>query len=240
MRTYELEQAGLTDIGNVRAINEDHLLAEGDLFVVADGMGGQGRGEVASRLAVEQIHAAFANDPSEAGLVAAVKLANTAVFEHPDTGESEQKMGTTVAAAALVVDGEHEYLSVVNVGDSRVYHLRAGQLTRLSMDHSQVADLVRSGELSDDEAAVHPERHILTMAVGVSPEVEPFVARTKPQSGDRLLLCSDGLFNELSGSEIAETLSNVDNAEQAATQLVALAKEHGGNDNITAMVIDIS
>ena len=240
MRTYQLEQAGLTDTGNVRAVNEDYLLAEGDLFLVADGMGGHGHGEVASRLAAEHIQAAFATDPTEAGLVTAVKKANTAVYEHPETDSPDAHMGTTVAAVALVVDGDDEYLSVVNVGDSRVYLLRDDQLTRLSMDHSRVAELVRAGALSDDEAAVHPERHILTMAVGVGPEVDPFATRTKPQIGDRVLLCSDGLFNELTGSEIASVLSTVTDAEQATAELVAIAKDHGGNDNITAMVVDIS
>ncbi len=240
MRTYQIEQAGLTDIGNVRSVNEDHLLAEGDLFVVADGMGGHGHGKVASQIAVEEVKAGFESDRSAAGLVAAVRRANATVFERASAGPEGSAMGTTIAAVAMVVEDGVEQLAIVNVGDSRVYLLRSGDLSRLSSDHSRVADLVRAGTLSDEEAAVHPERHILTMAIGTEAEIEPFVARAEPHSGDRLLLCSDGLFNELSGGEITDVLNTVDDPEAAATRLVTAAKEHGGSDNITALVLDIS
>lgn len=240
MRTYQIEQAGLTDIGNVRSVNEDHLLAEGDLFVVADGMGGSGHGEVASQVAVDQVRAGFGSDRSVDGLVAAVRRANAAVFERANAGPEGTSMGTTIAAVAMVVEHDAELLAIVNVGDSRVYLLRSGELSRLSSDHSRVADLVRAGTISDEEAAVHPERHILTMAVGTEAEIEPYVARAEPQSGDRLLLCSDGLFNELSHGEITNALTTIANPEEAATNLVGLAKDHGGNDNITALVVDIS
>ena len=240
MRTYQTEQAGRTDIGNVRSVNEDELLAEGDLFVVADGMGGLGRGEVAAKLAVDTVRTAFADQPTETGLLAAVNAANDAIYERSQADDEEKPLGTTIAAVAVVADGSEERLSVVNVGDSRVYQLRDGELTRLTHDHSHVADLVRSGALSDDEAAIHPERHVLTMALGVGPTIEPHVTSVEPLAGDRLLLCSDGLFNELSGPEITGVLTDVENPERAADQLVGMALEKGGNDNVTVVVVDFS
>ena len=245
MRTYQLDQAGRTDIGNVRSVNEDKLLAEGDLFVVADGMGGQGHGEVAANLAISTIRAEFASQPTEAGLLGAVSAANETVYQQGQAGGSEKPFGTTIAAVAAVANrsdgaGSDEKLAVANVGDSSVYHLRDAKLTQLSHDHSRVADMARSGALSDDEAAVHPNRHILTMALGVGPSVDPHLTTIEPLAGDRLLLCSDGLFNELPGTEIADVLNEVPGADQAADQLVALAKDNGGNDNITVVVININ
>lgn len=240
MRTYEVHPAGLTDIGHVRATNEDHLLAEGDLFVVADGMGGHGGGEIASRVAIETMREVFATDPSAEGLVRAVTEANRAVLARAAEESGNNRMGTTIAAVALVpVDGEQR-LAVVNVGDSRVYLLRQGTMARLTSDHSLVADLVRAGTLTEDEAVSHPERHVLTQAVGVDPEIEPFATEATPESGDRVLLCSDGLFNELRQDEITEVLLTVADTDQAVGTLVAMAKERGGNDNITAVVVDIS
>lgn len=239
MQTYEIKPAGITDIGNVRPTNEDYLLAEGDLFVVADGMGGEGRGEAASRTAVQTIREAFTANPSTTGLTDAVHQANRAVWERSEAEPALHGMGTTIAAVGVVNDDDETRLVIANVGDSRVYLLRAKQLSRLSSDHSLVADLVRSGEISEEEAHSHPERHVLTRAVGVGPETDPYVALTDPAAGDRLLVCSDGLFNELGNDEIADILATVTRPEDAASQLVARAKEHGGNDNITAIVLDI-
>lgn len=255
MRTYEVQPAGVTDIGNVRDNNEDHLLADEGLWVVADGMGGLAAaepgaedldldpsrvssGQLASRIAVEAVREAFAADETAAGLVAAVAAANTAVMERGEA-EPDRWLGTTIAAVALVADGEDASIAVVNVGDSRVYLQRGKRFERLSADHSRVADLVRAGELTEDEAAEHPERHILTQAIGIEAQIEPHINHVSPESGDRILLCSDGLFNELAVEEIADILGSVDGAEQAARHLVDLAKERGGNDNITAVVVNI-
>lgn len=239
MPTYEIHPAGVTDIGNVRAVNEDYLLAEGDLFAVADGMGGLGRGEVASRVAVEALKEAFSTDPTAAGLVEAVRRANRAVWEQSEADPELQGMGTTIAAVALVRDDGEDRLVIVNVGDSRVYLFHQNQLSRLSSDHSLVADLVRSGEITEEEAGEHPERHVLTRAVGIEPEIDPYVSHAIPTSGDRLLLCSDGLFNEVPNDEIVGILSTVTQSDQSAEQLVAAAKDHGGSDNITAVVLDV-
>jgi serine/threonine protein phosphatase PrpC len=238
--SYELRHAGVTDIGNVRATNEDLFLTEGELIAVADGMGGHRGGQIASRLAIEALEETFSADPTADGLVEAVRAANRAVWEQAETDPELHGMGTTIAAAARVTDSGKEQLVVVNVGDSRVYLLRAGRLSRLSSDHSLVADLVRSGAIDETDARTHPERHILTQALGVAPDVEPHVAHADLARGDRLLLCSDGLFSEIGDDEITGTLADVADPHEAADQLVQLAKDHGGNDNITAVVIDIA
>jgi serine/threonine protein phosphatase PrpC len=238
--SYELRHAGVTDIGNVRATNEDLFLAEGKLIAVADGMGGHRGGQVASRLAVERLKEAFTADPSADGLIEAVRAANRAVWEQAEADPALHGMGTTIAAAAWVTESGKEHLAVVNVGDSRIYLLRAGQLSRLSADHSLVADLVRSGDISEADARTHPERHILTQALGVAPDIDPHVTDIGLARGDRLLLCSDGLFNELGDDQITSTLTAVTDPHEAADQLVQRAKDHGGNDNITAVVVDIA
>jgi len=239
MSAYQLRAAGVTDVGNVRPTNQDRLLAEGDLVAVADGMGGHRGGEVASRLAVETLGEAFADDPTTAGLAEAVRRANTAVWEAAAADPALAGMGTTIAAVARVRDEGRERLAVVNVGDSRAYLFHDAHLTRLTSDHSLVAELVRSGELTEEDAREHPQRNILTRAVGVGPEVEPAVAVAEPAPGDRLLLCSDGLFNELADDEITSVLASVPDPALAADELVRLAKDHGGADNITVVVLDV-
>jgi protein phosphatase len=239
MSQYQLRHAGVTDTGHVRPTNQDQLIAEGDLVAVADGMGGHGGGEVASRLAVDALREAFAADPSAPGLVEAVRRANAAVWAHAEAHPDLVGMGTTIAAVARVSVGGDDRLAVVNVGDSRAYLLQDGRLTRLSSDHSLVAELVRAGELSEDEARTHPERHILTLAVGVAPDVEPHAVEAVPTRGDRLLLCSDGLFNELPDDEITAILVAVADPAEAAARLVERANEEGGHDNITAVVLDV-
>ena len=247
MRTYRITQAGRTDIGHVRERNEDSLIGEGDLFAVADGMGGLGRGDVAARLALDELRSAFEAEPTGAGLVAAVRSANRAVHQRnideqdvDEAGpESDLPFGTTIAAVAYVTEEGAERLVVVNVGDSRVYRLRGGRLERLSLDHSKVAELVRAGSLTAAEAADHPERHILTQAIGVRADIEPAVTSAEPQSGDRLLLCSDGLYNEVSEPELLDLLSADDPPDDVAARLIERANERGGRDNITALVLDV-
>lgn len=236
MSNYELRHGGVTDTGNVRAVNQDQLLADGDLVAVADGMGGHRAGEVASRLAVETLRDAFVADPTAEGLVAAVHAANAAVWERSESDLDLRGMGTTLVAVALVGAS----LAVVNVGDSRAYLLQDGRLRRLTSDHSLVAELVRAGQISEDEARTHPRRNILTQVIGAAPELEPYVGEAVPQRGARLLLCSDGLFNELDEPQIAAILAAEPDPTDAAARLVAAAKQAGGTDNITALVLDIA
>lgn len=172
-------------------------------------------------------------------VVESVRQANRAVWEESEANPELGGMGTTIAAVALVAEDGENRLAIVNVGDSRVYLLHDNQLRRLSSDHSLVADLVRSGKITEEDADTHPERHVLTRALGIELETDPYVSHTRPREGDRLLLCSDGLFNELSNDEITMILSTVSQPNEAAEQLVALAKNHGGSDNITAVVLDV-
>jgi len=236
MSSYQLIHAGVTDTGNVRETNQDQLLADGDLVAVADGMGGHRAGEVASRLAIDALRDAFAADPTADGLVAAVHAANRAVWEQSEADPALHGMGTTLVAVALVGAS----LAVVNVGDSRAYLLQDGRLRRLTSDHSLVAELVRSGAISEDEARTHPRRNILTQVLGVTDSISPYVGEAIPERGERLLLCSDGLFNELDEPQIAAILTEVADPTTAATRLVDAANHAGGTDNITALILDIA
>jgi PPM family protein phosphatase len=235
MSSITFHPAGATHIGNVRTSNEDHHLIGGDLFVVADGMGRRGHGRIASRLAADSLRAAFGADPTAAGLVEAVRIANTAVRDRAEADPELAGMGTTIAAVARVDDR----LVIVNVGDTRVHLFRDGTLARLSADHSRVADLVRAGEITETEAADHPERHLLTLALGVERTVAPGVNHTHPLPGDRLLLCTDGLFTEVTEDAIVTELAAGRAAGPTSEALVAAARANGGHDNITAVVVDI-
>lgn len=239
MSAFTIETAGVTDVGNVRPSNEDHYLAGGALFAVADGMGGLGQGEQASRLAIDVLQRAFTTDPTAAGLVEAVAQANTELQRNAAAEAGDQVWGTTLAAVARVGKVDDDRLVIVNVGDSRVYLFRDGVLELLSADHSRVADLVRAGEITAAEASDHPERHVLTSAIGVTERVVPSVNHIRPSPGDRLLLCSDGLFNEVSEAVISAALGSGQPPRQVADRLVAQAKENGGSDNVTVVVADV-
>ena len=174
-----------------------------------------------------------------AGLVAAVEQANRAVWDRALSDPALRGMGTTLVAMALVdVDGE-ERLSIVNVGDSRIYLLRQGELEQLTTDHSLVQELVDTGELSEAEAEIHPQRNVLTRALGVDPSVAVDDLEVLPVKGDRYLLCSDGLPREVSDAQMASTLRRLSNPNDVARELVALARAHGGSDNITVVVVDV-
>jgi protein phosphatase len=177
--------------------------------------------------------------PTIDGLVAAVQDANRAVWERGVDDQALHGMGTTITAAALVSTTDGDRLVLVNVGDSRSYRFAAGSLDQLSVDHSVAEELVAQGALSEAEAAVHPKRHILTRALGISPLVEVDIWEVVPLEGDRYLLCSDGLSNEVAADVIATVLASVRDPHTAAETLVGLANDSGGNDNITAVVVDV-
>jgi protein phosphatase len=228
-----------SDVGKVRASNQDQLLVAEALFAVADGMGGHAAGEVASLMAVEALRAAFARAHTAEGLVAAVKEANRAVWEKAQHDAELRGMGTTLVAMALVTEGGEERLAVVNVGDSRVYLLRSGELEQLTTDHSLVQELVDDGQLSEADAMVHPQRHVLTRALGIEADVDVDSLQVLPFKGDRFLLCSDGLSRELSDTQMASILRRLASPQDAAKELVAEARASGGNDNITVVVVDV-
>ena len=236
-----LRAGAVTDVGRVRTQNEDAHLVATPLFAVADGMGGHAAGEVASHTAVESLAAAFsaADEATAEGLAAAVQRANLRVWQLAQEDPGRRGMGTTLAAAALVHEGDDEVLAVVNVGDSRVYLFRDGELSQITEDHSLVEELVRSGRISAEEAHAHPQRHVVTRALGMGPEVDVDVFPIVPYRGDRLVLASDGLFNDVADEDIARLLRRVPDPEQAASQLTAMAKTAGGSDNITVVVVDV-
>jgi len=232
-----LQAAAASDVGNLRDNNQDDLLVVDDaLFVVADGMGGHVAGEVASREAVDTMRGAYARPGSSEDLRQAVRDANAAVWQRGTDDPSYRGMGTTVTAVGVV---EGDRLAVVNVGDSRTYLLRDGELIQLTEDHSFVQEAVRSGQLTQPQAESHPRRSQLTRALGVAADVEVDVEVLEPRTGDRLLLCSDGLWDEVGDDAITMVLTNHATPEEAAAQLVLWAKEAGGRDNITVIVLDV-
>jgi serine/threonine protein phosphatase PrpC len=234
-----LRSGSASDVGRVRSVNEDFALESMTLFAVADGMGGHAGGEVAARTAIDALQREFVLHPSPDGLAGAVRKANVAVWERSNEDPDLRGMGTTLTAAALVATPGGDRLVMANVGDSRSYRMHDGSLIQLSHDHSVAEELVDRGELSEEEAAIHPHRHILTRALGVSSDVDVDVWEMTPESGDRYLLCSDGLTNELSEERIVEVLTSLPDPQEAAERLVRLANEHGGSDNVTVVVLDV-
>jgi serine/threonine protein phosphatase PrpC len=235
-----LRWGGATDVGRVRSNNQDQFVARDDvgLWAVADGMGGHRGGEVASEIACETVARSFDRHTIE-GLVDAIEQANSAVYR-AGTGDPDLTgMGTTIVVLALVEHDDDELLAIANVGDSRGYRWSDGELDQLTTDHSLVADLVREGSLSPDEAAVHPQRNILTRVLGVYDDVPVDAFAVEPRHGDRYLLCSDGLFNEVPEDTIASVLRRRKDPSAAADELVRLAREGGGRDNITVVVVDV-
>jgi len=234
-----LRSGSASDTGLVRSVNQDLAVETPTLFAVADGMGGHAGGEVAARLAVDALAAAFGRQPTGAGLSQAVNEANSVVWEHSRENPELRGMGTTLTAVGLVNEDGHDVLALVNVGDSRSYRFHDGELSQITTDHSLAEEMVRTGELTTAEAAVHPHRHILTRALGVSSDVAVDLWRIQPARGDRYLLCSDGLTNELEPAQISEVLSSVSDPRRAADLLVQAARTHGGSDNITVVVVDV-
>jgi protein phosphatase len=234
-----LRSGSASDVGRVRTVNEDLALETVTLFAVADGMGGHAGGEVASRLAMDSLQGGFRRDPTASGLVDAVRAANEVVFDRSRHDPDLRGMGTTLTAAALVATDDGDRLVLANVGDSRAYRFGSGGLEQLTTDHSVAEELVARGELSEAEAAVHPHRHILTRALGVAPEVDVDAWEVQPAQGERYLLCSDGLTNEVSSDRITTVLSSTFDPQLAAETLVRMANEHGGNDNVTVVVVDV-
>jgi protein phosphatase len=227
-----------TDTGRVRQANEDAVLAVDGLFAVADGMGGHRAGEVASQVALHTLQEAFTSAGTDV-LVQAVQDANDAVVSQAGTDDDLKGMGTTLCAMALVDADGQDAIAVVNVGDSRLYLLTGGELTQITEDHSLVATMERQGRLSRAEAAVHPQRNILTRALGIDTAVIVDSWEVVPVVGDRYLICSDGLFNEVDDNRVAATLRRLADPAEAARELVRLANEAGGRDNITCVVVDV-
>jgi protein phosphatase len=226
------EHASRTDTGRQRNANEDAYFARSPLFGVADGMGGAQAGEVASRLATESFQAVSRGEESpEAYLRAIAKTANTRIHHVAQADQSRSGMGTTLTAA-LVEDDE---VGLAHVGDSRAYVFRDGDLKLLTSDHSLVEELRRQGRLTDEQAEDHPQRSIITRALGPERDVDIDTMTYQARPGDVYLLCSDGLTTMVREERIAEVLGHADGLEEAVSTLIDEANEAGGRDNITVV-----
>ena len=225
-----------SDIGCVRKQNEDALIAQPPLYAVADGMGGHAAGEVASELAVDILaeHALSIRDGDT--LINTVRIINRSIIEATRTGMGRSGMGTTLTAAIL--DGTR--LLVAQVGDSRAYLLHNNKLQQLTRDHSYVGELLAGGHITADEAIAHPKRSVITRALGSDPKTEADIYELEATVGDRLLLCTDGLYGMVSLAEITSILDAVDDPQDACDKLVAAACDAGGLDNISVIVVDIN
>lgn len=237
-----LRAGSATDVGLVRAVNQDRLLVSEKLFAVADGMGGHAAGEVAARAAVDSLRTAVegSSPPTAEWLAESVRMANESVWQDAQADPKLHGMGTTLTALAWIDHEGGDGVAVANVGDSRTYRMRDGQLEQLTVDHNLVAELVAEGHITEVEAETHPQRHAVTRALGVYPEVDVDVIKVEAINGDRFMLCSDGLSGEVPDSQIASVLRRFADPAEAARELVAAAREHGGSDNITVVVVDVA
>lgn len=244
--------AGLTNVGRIRDHNEDafktpegsastDLSDKGYLYVLADGMGGHQKGEVASAVTIETVNSEYyaivgpisSASPDEAivqALTKAIEKANDEVMEATEGG------GTTVVAAVM----HGNLLTVMNVGDSRAYLLRDDKLQLISRDHSLVSRLVEMGKITEEEASTHPRRNVLYQALGQGSDVEIHTYQATIQAHDTIILCSDGLWGEVQEPDIKQVLNESDSPKDAATRLIDMANDSGGPDNITAIIIQVS
>ncbi|MGH9132323.1 MAG: Stp1/IreP family PP2C-type Ser/Thr phosphatase, partial [Ilumatobacteraceae bacterium] len=237
----ELRWGSATDSGQLRPQNEDQHLATPALFVVADGMGGHQAGEIASQLAIERLQSRLSSDGSTmSDVVSAIGDANGDIYRAAIANPDQQGMGTTVTSLAVVSDPtEGEVFALANVGDSRTYLVRHGKLRQLTIDHSYVQELVAEGHISRDEARSHPRRNIVTRALGIESAVRVDSWTMPIVRGDRFVLCSDGLVDEVLDDEIARVLIDTQDPQRAADELVRVANANGGHDNITVVVVDV-
>jgi protein phosphatase len=225
-----------SDVGLVRGHNEDSFLVRTPLFVVSDGMGGHAAGEVASAIAVETIGNMAPAEPDDIMLGAAIEEANRAVIKGAEEGRGKPGMGCT--ATAVLIKGDR--MAVAHVGDSRAYLLHEGKLVRVTHDHSFVEELVDAGQITEDEARVHPSRSVITRALGSDPGMYADHFTLDVHNGDRVILCSDGLSSMIDDSEIELLAVSSATPQAAADKLVSAALTAGGSDNVTVLVIDIN
>jgi len=229
--------AARSDVGRIRAGNEDRYLARPPVFAVADGMGGHLAGEVASALAIDVLELAASSEPDRTDsrtIVDALERSNAAILAEARRRPELEGMGTT---CTVVVVSESE-IHIGHVGDSRAYRFRSGRLEQLTQDHSLVATLVRDGVIGPDDAVTDGRRHVITRALGADDHVEVDVVASAVSPGDRLLLCSDGLSGQVPDEAIAAVLASEPDPGRAVDRLIGLANAAGGDDNVTVIVID--
>lgn len=242
MNARQVEREALSDVGRARERNEDSYYAGEFVFAVADGLGGHNAGDVASRLAVEPIAAfdrAAGSTPDDRladGLAKAVDDANRAVYQRAQNDAKVRGMGTTLTAVAIANGSAH----LAHVGDSRCYLVRGGEISQLSSDHTLVARMVAEGKLTPEQAETHPQRSILTRALGAEPEIDVDTLEIQLLHGDRLILCSDGLSSVVDDGVILATLADSKDLKEACKRLVDAANARGGPDNITVVVLEVT
>lgn len=229
-----------TDRGLRRELNEDSFLAADPLFAVADGMGGHEAGEVASReciqtLSEQSVLTASSRQATASDLAHALHLADARIRELTNA-----RAGTTLSGVVLVEERGVPYWLVFNVGDSRTYRLSQGNFSQISVDHSEVQELVDAGFITPEEALTHPRRHVVTRALGTGTDTEADFWLVPVEEGDRILVCSDGLSGELSDTQIHRALSTLRHPQDAVDSLIQAALRSGGRDNITVVVVDAS
>lgn len=226
-----------TDIGRVRTENEDAYLSSEEVFAVADGMGGHLAGEIASATALNVLKQELAKPKGSADkdlLVHSIKKANRAVYEKASNRPDQRGMGTTLTAMILK---DNKFL-IGHIGDSQAYLLRRGKLRKLTQDHSLIAEMVKAGQISPQEAENHPLRSVLTRALGVEPEIEIDLITGKNQAGDKMFLCTDGLNTMLSDSQIREIIAKPLHPKTLCRRLIEAANAQGGQDNITVILVE--
>lgn len=228
--------AGLSDVGRVRTHNEDAVLLSPPLYAVADGLGGHEAGEVASTIAIEALVEHSPRRADAKALGRAARAANKAVIDAAREGRGRDGMGTTLTAALV----EGTYIVVAHVGDSRAYLFHDDELERITQDHSMVADMVRRGTLTEEQSREHPNRSIITRALGSDPNMYADTYEVDAEPGDRLLLCSDGLTGMLTDNRIADILRSYRDPESTVRALVDAANAAGGHDNISVALVDIT
>ena len=239
-----MRSVGASHIGKVRTENQDRIFFHDqpvgnlkNLYIVADGMGGHKAGDYASRYTIERVVASVsrnAGDEPVSIIKEAINKANELLVAESREDEAKRGMGTTLVVGTII--GNKPF--VANIGDSRLYIVGGTeQIRQITRDHSLVDEMVRMGEINADEARVHPDKNIITRAVGAADHVEADFFEVELCEDDRILLCTDGLTNMVRDKEICDTIRQNDNIETAASQLVAMANANGGRDNITVMII---
>lgn len=229
-----------THAGCVRRENQDRVRSAAPVFAVADGMGGHAGGGVASAVALggfDRFDGARVVEP--ASVLLAVREANAEILRQASLDPALAGMGSTLAGVALARDRGTDTLAIFNVGDSRIYRLRDGTLEQISTDHSVVAELIAAGQLAPEDSTFHPERNVVTRALGVVDSVAVDSWLLPPRAGDRFLVCSDGLTNEVSRDELALALGSVTPPDAIVAALLAQALDRGAKDNVTALVLEV-
>ena len=235
-----ISHGSATDVGKRRSHNEDALLADDNVFAVADGVGGHAAGEVAAGLVVDALACLVGrSDLAVDEVVSRIRVINSEVLDEARHAADRRGMATTLALAILTQRAGPAWI-VAHVGDSRVYRIQSGRLEQLTTDHTEVAELVAAGQLTPSQAKRYPRRHVVTRSLGVRPPLDVDARLVTAHAGDRLLLCSDGLTGDVDDAEIAAVLRSASNPQTAADALVQAALTAGGSDNVSVIVVDIA